>query len=120
MSRILDGLTFDMPPTAEQVVALAHLHRQKLDEAIFHQEIHLGHFGLAQRKRVYDFTRELDPAQREDFYDMYNGELLRIADDDDLHPAQAEGGVSIFAVVIVMAIIALILYFAVIQRLLSS
>lgn len=116
MTKILDGLNFDMPPTAEQVVALAHLHRQKLDEAIFHQEIHMGEFGLAQRKRVYDFTRELDVAQREEFYDLYNSELLRIADDDDLHPAHAEGGLSIFAVVIVLAIIALILYFAVIQR----
>ena len=114
--KTLDGLNFDMPPTAEQIIALAHLHRQKLDEAIFHQEIHMGEFGLAQRKRVYDFTRELDVAQREEFYDLYNGELLRIADDDDLHPAHAEGGLSIFAVVIVLAIIALILYFAVIQR----
>lgn len=114
--KTLDGLNFDMPPTAEQIIALAHLHRQKLDEAIFHQEIHMGEFGLAQRKRVYDFTRELDIAQREEFYDLYNGELLRIADDDDLHPAHAEGGLSIFAVVIVLAIIALILYFAVIQR----
>jgi hypothetical protein len=41
MSRILDGLSFDMPPSAEQVIALAHLHRMKLDEAIFHNEIHL-------------------------------------------------------------------------------
>ena len=114
--KTFDGLNFDMPPTAEQIIALAHLHRQKLDEAIFHQEIHMGEFGLAQRKRVYDFTRELDVAQREEFYDLYNGELLRIADDDDLHPAHAEGGLSIFAVVIVLAIIALILYFAVIQR----
>jgi hypothetical protein len=116
MMKTFDGLNFDMPPTAEQIIALAHLHRQKLDEAIFHQEIHMGEFGLAQRKRVYDFTRELDVAQREEFYDLYNGELLRIADDDDLHPAHAEGGLSIFAVVIVLAIIALILYFAVIQR----
>ncbi|WP_374668301.1 hypothetical protein [Acinetobacter sp.] len=116
MTRTLDGLNFDMPPTEEQIIALAHLHRQKLDDAIFHQEIHLGDFGLAQRKRVYDFTRELDVAQREDFYDLYNGELLRIADDDDLHPAHAEGGVSIFAVVIVLVIIAMIIYFAVIQH----
>lgn len=115
MTRTLDGLSFDMPPTADQIVALAHLHRQNLDEAIFHQEIHLGDFGLAQRKRVYDFTRELNEAQREKFYEMYNGELLRTADEDDLHPADAEGGVSVFAVFLVLAIIAMILYFAVIQ-----
>lgn len=116
MTKTLDGLNFDMPPSADQIIALAHLHRQRLDEAIFHQEIHLGDFGLAQRKRVYDFTRELSIAQREDFYDMYNGELLRIADEDDLHPAHAEGGLSSFAIFLVLAIIALILYFAVIQR----
>ncbi|OTG77619.1 hypothetical protein B9T33_14840 [Acinetobacter sp. ANC 5054] len=119
MSRTLDGLTLDYPPTMSQIVELAHMHRRKLDEAIFHQEVHLGHFGLAQRKRVYDFTRDLDKGQRLDFYNAYNGELLKIADDDDLHPAHAEGGVSIFAVVIVLAIIALILYFAVIRTIIS-
>ncbi|CAM2931322.1 hypothetical protein [Acinetobacter celticus] len=116
MTKTLDGLTFDMPPSADQIIALAHLHRQRLDEAIFHQEIHLGDFGLAQRKRVYDFTRELDVQQREDFYGMYNGELLRIADEDDLHPVHAEGGMSIFTICLVLAIIGLIFYFAVIQR----
>lgn len=115
MSRILDGLTFDYPPTMSQIVELAHQHRRNLDDAIFHQEIHLGDFGLAQRKRVYDFTRDLDKNQRLEFYNAYNGELLKIADDDDLHPAHAEGGMSIFAVIIVLAIIALILYFAVIR-----
>ncbi|MGE8683703.1 MAG: hypothetical protein ACN6OV_04330 [Acinetobacter sp.] len=115
MSRILDGMTLDYPPTYTQIVELAHLHRRKLDEAIFHQEVHLGHFGLAQRKRVYDFTRDLDKAQRLEFYNAYNGELLRIADDDELHPANAEGGVSVFAIFIVLAIIAMILYFAVIR-----
>ena len=119
MRRTLDGLNFDMPPRAEQVIALAHLHRQKLDEAIFHNEIHLGEFGLAQRKRVYDFTRELDEQQREGFYQLYNGELKKIADDDDLHPAHAEGGLSIFAVIIVLAVIAIILYFAVIRAIVS-
>ena len=98
-----------------QIVELAHQHRRNLDDAIFHQEIHLGDFGLAQRKRVYDFTRDLDKNQRLEFYNAYNGELLKIADDDDLHPAHAEGGMSIFAVIIVLAIIALILYFAVIR-----
>lgn len=35
MTKTLDGLTFDMPPSADQIIALAHLHRQRLDEAIF-------------------------------------------------------------------------------------
>ena len=119
MTKTLDGLTFDMPPSADQIIALAHLHRQRLDEAIFHQEIHLGDFGLAQRKRVYDFTRELDVQQREDFYGMYNGELLRIADEDDLHPADAESGVGMFAIFLTLVIIAFILYFAFVRTIMS-
>lgn len=119
MTKVLDGLTLDYPPTLAQIVELAHLHRRYLDDAIFHQEIHLGDFGLAQRKRVYDFTRDLDKGQRLEFYNAYNGELLKIADDDDLHPAHAEGGMSIFAVFIVLAIIALILYFAVIRTIIQ-
>ncbi|MDN5491081.1 MAG: hypothetical protein L0G57_12115, partial [Acinetobacter sp.] len=64
------------------------------------------------RKRVYDYTRNLNPVQKAGFYRIYDGELRRLADDDDLHPAHAEGGVSIFAVSIALAIIAIILYFA--------
>ena len=115
MTTTIDGFNFSVPPQENEVVGLAQFHRKQLDDAIFHQEIHLGDFGLAQRKRVYDFTRELNEAQREKFYEMYNGELLRTADEDDLHPADAEGGVSVFAVFLVLAIIAMILYFAVIQ-----
>lgn len=112
MSKVLDGLNFNMPPTREEIVALAHQHREKLEDAVFHHDIRMGDFCLAQRKRVYDFTRELTPEQRKAFYDTYNDELIRIADEDQLHPAHSEGGVSIFAIVIVLAIIALILYFA--------
>ena len=66
MTNTLDGFDFDMPPTVSQIVALAQYHRTLLDEAVFHQEIHLGDFCLAQRKRVYDFTRQLDENQRVD------------------------------------------------------
>lgn len=54
MTRTFDGLNFDFPPTAAQIVELAHQHRRNLDEAVFHQDIHLGNFCLLQRKRVYD------------------------------------------------------------------
>ncbi|WP_297428112.1 hypothetical protein [uncultured Acinetobacter sp.] len=114
--RSLDGFNLDVPPTHAQVVALARQHRHNLDDAIFHEDIHLGNFCLAQRKRVYDFTRELSPEQRLEFYTLYNGELERIADEDQLHPADAEGGVSVFAIAIVLAIIALILYFGVVRN----
>ena len=116
MTRTFDGLNFDFPPTAAQIVELAHQHRRNLDEAVFHQDIHLGNFCLLHRNRVYDFTRDLDKQQRKDFYGVYNGELLRIADDDELHPQDAERGVGVFAIVLVLAIIALVLYFAVIKN----
>lgn len=117
MTKTLDGLTFDLPPTTSQIIELAHRHRTNLDEAIFHEDIHLGNYCLAQRKRVYDFTRQLDVEQREGFYAVYNGELKRTADDDELHPTDAERGVGVFAVMIVLGIIALVLYFAVIRNL---
>ncbi|NHB59510.1 hypothetical protein [Acinetobacter shaoyimingii] len=115
MSNTIDGFNFDLPPVQSQVAALAQHHRKLLDEAIFHQEIHLGNYCLAQRKRVYDFTRTLDPDQKSKFYDYYDGELRRIADDDELHPPHAEAGVSVFAIVLALGIIAAILYFSFIQ-----
>ena len=117
MTKTFDGLTFDLPPTNSQIVELAHQHRKNIDEAIFHEEIHLGDYCLAQRKRVYDFTRQLDPQQREEFYQVYNGELRRIADDDELHSVDSEQGLSAFAIMLVLGIIALVLYFAVIRNL---
>ncbi len=115
MANIIDGFNFDIPPVQNQVVALAQHHRQQLDEAIYHQEIHLGDYCLAQRKRVYEFTRQLAPNEKEQFYRFYDSELRRIADDDDLHPAGAEGGMSIFTIFLALSGIALILYFGVIR-----
>ena len=112
MTNTIDGFIFDVPAAESQIVEVAQYHRKQLDEAIYHQEIHLGDYCLAQRKRVYDYTRNLNPVQKAGFYRIYDGELRRLADDDDLHPAHAEGGVSIFAVSIALAIIAIILYFA--------
>ncbi|MGR2922207.1 hypothetical protein [Acinetobacter guillouiae] len=112
MTNTIDGFIFDVPAAETQIVELAQYHRKQLDEAIYHQEIHLGDYCLAQRKRVYDYTRNLNPVQKAGFYRIYDGELRRLADDDDLHPAHAEGGLSIFAVSIALAIIAIILYFA--------
>lgn len=119
MSNTIDGFNFDLPPVQSQIVALAQLHRKQLDEAIFHQEIHLGKYCLSQRKRVYDFTKTLEPAQKAEFYRYYDGELKRIADDDELHPSHAEGGVSIFTIFLALGIIALILYFAVVRSLIG-
>ena len=112
MTNVIDGFTFDVPPAESQIVELAQYHRKQLDEAIYHQEIHLGDYCLAQRKRVYDYTKDLNPTQKAGFYRIYDGELRRLADDDDLHPAHAEGGDGVFAVSIVLIIIAVILYFS--------
>lgn len=120
MSQSIDGFNFDIPPVQSQVIALAQFHRKQLDEAIFHQEIRLGDYCLAQRKRVYDFTRTLTPDEKSNFYRFYDGELKRIADDDELHPAHAEGGLSVFAIFLALGLIALILYFAVIRTMISS
>lgn len=119
MTRTLDGVNFDMPPTAGQILELAHLHRKKLDDAIFSKYTHLGNYGLAQRKEVYEFTRALDVNQREQFYKLYNGELVRIADEDRLHPPEAEAGLSKFAVALVLVIVALVLYSTILSRMMS-
>ena len=119
MSQIIDGLSFDSPPSENQIIALAHHHRKLLDEAIFHQEIHLGDYCLAQRKRVLDYASQLPPDQKDRFYDIYNGELRRIADDDDLHPVDSESAVGMFAIFLVLVLTAFILYFAFVRTLMS-
>ncbi|WP_445116018.1 hypothetical protein [Acinetobacter sp. WZC-1] len=119
MTDTIDGFNFDIPPVEAQIITLAQYHRKQLDQAVFHQEVHLGDFCLAQRKRVFDFTRTLPLEQKQAFYRIYDGELKRIADDDDLHPMHAESGVSIFAVFLSLMIIAAILYFAVIRAIVS-
>ena len=42
-----------------------------------------------------------------------------IGDDDDLHPADAESGVGMFAIFLALVIIAFILYFAFVRSLMS-
>lgn len=119
MSHTIDGFNLDVPPVQSQVAELAQFHRKQLDDAIFHQEIHLGQYCLSQRKRIYDFTRDLTSEEKRSFYQYYDGELKRIADDDELHPADAEAGVSVFAIFLTLGIIALILYFSVIRTMVN-
>ncbi|MBU3848493.1 MAG: hypothetical protein H9855_16300 [Candidatus Acinetobacter avistercoris] len=115
MSNTIDGFSFDTPPVQSQIIALAQHHRQQLDEAIFHQEIHLGDYCLAQRKKIHDFTKNLTPNEKAEFYRYYDGELKRIAVEDREHPDDAESGVSLFTIFIALAFILLILYFGVIR-----
>lgn len=119
MIRTLDGIQFDTPPTAGQIVALAQDHRKKIHNAIYEKEIHLGNFTLAQRIDVYQFTRELNVEQRAQFYKIYNDELARSAEEEPLHLEQVEASVSIFAIAIVFAVIILVLWFAVVKTLMN-
>ena len=119
MSNVIDGVSIDVPPLESQIIALAHHHRKLLDEAIFHQEVHLGDYCLAQRKRVHDFASHLSPEQKDRFFKIYDSELKNIADDDELHPADAESGVGMFAIFITLVIIAFILYFAFVRTLVN-
>src|SRR5690606_29472234 len=97
-TRILDGITFDMPPTAGQVLQLADLHRQKLDNVISDRHAPVGHSGLAQRQDVHDFNGALDENQRPEFYSLYNPDPVRILTEDRWHPPQAEAGLTKFAI----------------------
>lgn len=119
IQRTLEGLSFDMPPTASQITELAHVHRKKLDEAIYDKYTHLGDYSLAQRKEVYDFTRALDETQRAEFYSHYNDELVRIADEDRLHPPEAEAGLSKFAILLVLGLVAMVIAWSVYELLKS-
>lgn len=120
MTNSIDGFNFDLPLNETQIIALAQFHRKQLDEAVFHQEIHLGNFCIAQRNRISEYTQYLEPMQKRDFYRIYDGELSRLADDDDLHPVSAESGLSVFAVVLTLMLIAAMLYFAVIHVVLKT
>lgn len=119
MSNTIDGFNFDTPPVQSQIVALAQHHRKQLEEAIFHQEIHLGDFCLSQRKRIHDFTKTLAPSEKAEFYRYYDGELKRIAVEDREHPEDAETGVSLFTIFIALAFILMILYFGVVRSVTS-
>jgi len=120
MKNTVDGFVFDIPPAESQIIELAQYHRKQLDEAVFHQEIHLGDYCIGQRKRLFDYTRNLEPMQKIAFYHIYDGELKRLADDDDLHPIHAENGVGLFAVFLALVIIALILYFSFLRVAINS
>lgn len=78
MTNTIDGFVFDTPPKEEQIIELAHYHRKLLDEAIFHEEIHLGDYCLAQRKRVFDFAGHLEPAQKTGFIKFMMGNFEKL------------------------------------------
>ena len=115
-AAIIDGLEFDVPVDHAQIKALARFHRQQLGEAIYHEDQHIGELGISHRVKIANFTHQLSPEDRLMFYKVYNHELRRLAVDDPLHPPHAEEGVNIFLLIVIMAIIAVILYFAFVRH----
>ena len=115
MAYVLDGIDLALPLQDQQIIALAQKHRKQLYEALFHQEIHLGHYAFKLRSHVAEFIQQLPKDDQRKFYQVYDAELKRGAEEDHLHPAYAEEGVSIFAAMVSLVVIFGILYFAVIR-----
>ena len=115
MKNTLDGFEFDVPPTESQIDALAQFHHKQLYDAVFHQEIHLGNLGIAQRKRIHDFTRKMLPMQRLAFEHHYD-DKMRELNDKTLHADKHDNLSSMFAVSVAMVALAIVLYVFVIQR----
>lgn len=61
MTNTIDGFVFDNPPKEEQIIELAHYHRKLLDEAIFHQEIHLGGLLFSTKETGFRLCSSIRP-----------------------------------------------------------
>ncbi len=68
-------------------------------------------FALHKKKRVYDYTRELNAEQRAEFYQAYNGELERLSVDESPHHHEEENQTHVKIMYGVLAVIAIVLYF---------
>lgn len=115
MTTMIDGFFLDIPPIKAQIIGLAQLHRKQLNEAIYHNELRLGDFCLAQRKRVHDYTRVLTAEQCTEFYQTYNSELERLAIDESPHTHEEENpkmNKIMFALLVVIAIVLYIVFLA--------
>ena len=114
MAKNIDGFVVDIPLVETQVIALAQYHHKKIDDAIFHQEIHLGEFGLQQKFKVDAFLKTLSEADRNNFYEIYSAELERLArTDNHLHEEHHESGnLGVIFVVLVIVAIAIYYFFA--------
>lgn len=114
MTNNIDGFSFDLPLQETQIIALAQYHRKQLHDALFHQKVHLGNFCIAQRNRVSEYTQDLDPMQKIDFYRIYDGALRRLGEEDlDLHPVTEDHPQRILAVLVLLVLIAALLFFTV-------
>jgi hypothetical protein len=113
MTKNIDGFVLDIPLVETQVIALAQYHHKKIDDAIFHQEIHLGEFGLQQKFKVDEFVKTLSEADRHDFYEIYSAELERLArTDDHLRDEHESGNLGVILIVLVIIAVAIYYFFA--------
>ncbi|WOE31938.1 MULTISPECIES: hypothetical protein [unclassified Acinetobacter] len=119
MTKTIDGFVLDVPPVASQVIALAQYHHQQLDKAILHQDIHLGEYGLKQQFQLDTFVDELSDADREKFNKIYTEELYRLAEQDHQHAHHEAEKANLALIFVILAIIAVILYFTFAHRLMS-
>lgn len=110
-TNILDGFSFNLPLDTQQVRDLAKYHRNQLNQAIYHEDEHIGEIGIIQRAKIATFVQNLEPMVKQQFYTTYNDELKKLAVDDPIHPPHAEKGVSIFVLLVALVIIAGVLYF---------
>ncbi|OTG88387.1 hypothetical protein B9T31_02430 [Acinetobacter sp. ANC 4558] len=111
MTKTIDGFVLDIPPIKSQIIALAQYHHKKIDEAIFHQEVHLGQYGLEQKFKIDEFTKTLSDVDRENFYQIYSTELNRLAQDDDHHAHDDPETGNLGVIFIILVIIAVSIYF---------
>lgn len=110
MINTIDGFSFNQPLAESQIIALAQYHRKQMVEAERHQDIRLGDFCLGQRIRVDKYTRTLDVKQRNYFYTVYDGELRRLGENEDLHFVEPDGQARIMLVIIALLVIAVLLH----------
>lgn len=110
----MDGIQFDATPSEEQIKALASRHHAQLKDASNRLE-HLGEHGILQRKHLHDVLSPLTAQDRQRLENVYNRQLRFLQEEDHHHQAHSEEGVSVFAIFIVLAIIAAILIFSVMQ-----
>ena len=108
MKNTLNGFNFDVPPTELQMNALAQYHHQQLHDAVF-QEVHLGNLGIEQRKILHDYTRNLQPTQRQALEHVYDDQM-RGLNDPALHADSYDNPMSMFAVTATIAALAIVLY----------
>lgn len=118
MNYMIDGIVLDEHASPKSIKALARMHHKLLSDAVFHNEVHLGEYSLSLRDHLRAYTRNLPFQEQAEFYQYYEGELKRMADKVKHHADDATG-LSMFVVFLTLLLIATVLYFGVVARVVS-